>query len=166
VKKGTYEEEFEAEKILAARGSPEERFYLVRWKGEWEENKETWENWRDVTKAQSEVDAFWELREECVDGWRKNKAAWVTGEVRCKACCKDRTTAGTLFRSEKSIRDHHKCNWAKPSGIGTYAEKAVHRKRKKGAHDRAGTVTCEGEALKKAFDFTYLGFGEAQTGKI
>jgi hypothetical protein len=58
VKKGIYEEEFEVEKILDVRGSPEERFYLVRWKGDWKENKETWQNWRDVTKAQSEVDAI------------------------------------------------------------------------------------------------------------
>ena len=40
----------------------------------------------------------------------------------------------------------------------------MHRKRKKEAHDRAGTVTCEGEALEKAFDFTYLGFGASTDG--
>ena len=97
VKGGTYEEGFEVEKILSVRGSPEERSYLVRWKGEWKENKETWQNWRDVTRAQSEVDAFWELQEESVDGWRKNKATWVIGEVRCKTCCKDRIPVGTLF---------------------------------------------------------------------
>ena len=40
VKKGTHEEEFEVKKILDVRGSLEERFYLVRWKGDWKENKE------------------------------------------------------------------------------------------------------------------------------
>ena len=164
VKKGTYEEEFEVEKVLDVRGRPDERFYLVRWKGDWKKDKETWQNWRDVTHAQEEVDAFWELQEESVDGWREDKAAWIPGEVRCKTCCKDRTAAGTLFKSEKSIRDHHKCKWVKPSRTGTCAERAVHRKRKKEAHDRAGTVTCEGEALKKAFDFTYLGFGASTDG--
>ena len=84
MKKGTYKEVFEVEKILDVRGSPEERFYLIRWEGDWKENKETWQNWRDVTKAQSEVDVFWEVQEESVGGWRKNKAAWVTGEVRFK----------------------------------------------------------------------------------
>ena len=155
---------WQIEKVLDVRGRPDERFYLVRWKGDWKKDKETWQNWRDVAKAQEEVDAFWELQEESVDNWRKDKAAWIPGEVRCKTCCKDKTIEGTLFKSEKSIRDHHKCKWVKPSRTGTCAERAVHRKRKKEAHDRAGTVTCEGEALKKALDFTYLGFGASTDG--
>ena len=118
VKKGTYEEEFEVEKILDVRGSPEERFYLVRWKGEWKENKETWQNWRDVTKAQSEVDAFWELQEESVDGWRKNKAAWVTGEVRCKTCCKGRTATERSLRARNHFGTTTSASGSSPQELG------------------------------------------------
>ena len=50
-------------------------------------------------------------------------------------------------RAVKSIRDYHKCKRVKPSRTGTCAERAVHCKGKKEVHDRAGTVTCEGEAL-------------------
>ena len=41
------------------------------------------------------------------------------------------TAAAILFKSEKPIRDHHKCKRVKPSRIGTCAERAVHRKGKR-----------------------------------
>ena len=141
----------------------------MRWKGDWKENKETWQNWRDVTKAQSEVDAFWELQEESVmAGGRTKRRGSQERRSQMQDPLQRQNAAGTLFKSENSNRDHHKCKWVKPSRTRTCAERAVHRKRKKEAHDRARTVTCEGEALKKAFDFTYLGFGArlVQTGII
>ena len=39
----------------------------MRRKWDWKKDTQTWQNWRDVTKAQNEVDAFLELQEESVD---------------------------------------------------------------------------------------------------
>ena len=72
VKKGTYEEEFEVEKILDVRGSPEERFYLVRWKGEWKENKETWQNSRGRDESSK--------RSGCILGTAGGICGWLEEE--------------------------------------------------------------------------------------
>jgi hypothetical protein len=89
------------------RGDPHQRFYRVRWKG-YEEKDDTWQNWRDFEDGGIDaIDAFWETQ----DVFERDKPAWIHGEIRCKNCCKDRTTSGTFFKSEKSLKDHHKCKW-------------------------------------------------------
>ena len=40
---GTFEKEFEVEKLLDVRGTPDERFYLVQWKN-WKSEFNTWQN--------------------------------------------------------------------------------------------------------------------------
>ena len=64
----------------------------------------------------------------------------------------------------KSIKDHHKCRWKKPSRKGTLAEKAVIKKRRVACHDKAGTVQIEGVDLKPAQAFKYLGYKATSDG--
>ena len=82
-----------------------------------------------------------------------------------KNCCKDRTVSGTLFKSEKSLKDHHKCKWKVASRAGTRAERLVISKRKKRAMEARGQILMEGEPLKHAFTFTYLGHDLRADGK-
>ena len=76
-----------------------------------------------------------------------DKPAWIHGEIRCKNCCKDRTVSGTLFKSEKSLKDHHKCKWKVASRAGTRAERLVISKRKKRAMEVRRKVLMEAEPL-------------------
>ena len=158
VKEGTFEQEFEVEKVLDVRGTQEERFYLVQWKN-WKAEFNTWQNWRDLENAMDEIDDFWETT-----SWDRGKPAWIKGEIRCRTCCKDRTTAGKPFKSMKSIEDHHKCKWKRPSRKGTLAEKAVVKNRRIACHDKAGTVQIEGVNLKPAQSFKYLGYKSTADG--
>ena len=59
--------------------------------------------------------------------------------------------SGTLFKSEKSLKYHHKCKCKVASRAGTRAERSVIAKRKKRAMEAR-------ELLKHAFTFTYLGY--------
>ena len=158
VKKHTLDEEHEVEKVLDVRGMADERFYLVKWKG-WKSEFNSWRNWRDLENAMDEIDDFWETTD-----WIRDRPAWIEGEIRCRNCCKDRTTAGKPFKSMKSIKDHHKCRWKKPSRKGTLAEKAVIKKRRVACHDKAGTVQIEGVDLKPAQAFKYLGYKATSDG--
>jgi hypothetical protein len=69
VKEGTFEQEFEVEKVLDVRGTQEERFYLVQWKN-WKAEFNTWQNWRDLENAMDEIDDFWETT-----SWDRGKPA-------------------------------------------------------------------------------------------
>ena len=147
--------------MVDVRGEPHQRFYRVRWKG-YEEKDDTWQNWRDFEEGGIDaIDAFWESQ----DVFERDKPAWIHGEIRCRNCCKDRTVSGTLFKSEKSLKDHHKCKWKTASRAGTRAERLVISKRKKRAMEARGQVLMEGEPLKHAFTFTYLGYDFRADGK-
>ena len=39
----TFEEDYEVDRVLQARGPPEYRFYQVLWKGDWGDKQKTWE---------------------------------------------------------------------------------------------------------------------------
>ena len=82
-------------------------------------------------------------------------------------CCKDRTVSGISFKSEKSLKDHHKCKWKTSSREGTRAERLGISNRKKRAMEARGKVLMEGdhEPLKHAFTFTYLGYDFRADGK-
>ena len=54
VKEGTFEQEFEVEKVPDARGTPHERFYLIQWKNLNSEFN-TWQNWREPENAMDEI---------------------------------------------------------------------------------------------------------------
>jgi hypothetical protein len=149
------------DRVVDVRGDPHQRFYRVRWKG-YEEKDDTWQNWRDLEEGGMDaIDAFWETQ----DVFKRDKPAWIHGEIRCKNCCKDRTVSGTFFKSEKSLKDHHKCKWKVASRAGTRAERLVISKRKKRAMEARGKVLMESEPLKHAFTFTYLGYDFRADGK-
>ena len=50
--RGEYEGEWEVDKILAARGPPEHRFFHVLWKHKWEKDQTTWEPARRPTAGE------------------------------------------------------------------------------------------------------------------
>ena len=134
---------YEIDSVVDVRGQPEQRFYRVRWKG-WAEKHDTWQNWRDFQDGGMEaVDAFWEKCER----FQRDKPAWVEGEIRCKQCT----------REFVDLKRHRNCRWAVASRKGTRAERKVIRKRKAQAQLLRGTVLIEGQPLKNAFQFRYLG---------
>ena len=105
VARGLYVDRWEVDRVVDVRGDPHQRFYRVRWKG-YEEKDDTWQNWRDFEDGGIDaIDAFWETQ----DVFERKHSAWIHGNIRCRNCCKDRTVSGTLFKSEKSLKDHHKC---------------------------------------------------------
>jgi hypothetical protein len=112
--------------------------------------KDEWKNWRDL-EAQDAIDDFWDI-----SGLDKLKPApWDPAEdgLRCTQCFK-------LFKVAGSLKGHHtkkQCKWAVASRKGTKAEKAIRQGKKAAAHKAAGVVLMEGEKLKSAFTFKYLG---------
>ena len=76
---------------------------MLRTETENTEKDDTWQNWRDFEDGGiGAIDAFWETQ----GVFKRDKSAWTHGNIRCKNCCKDRTVSGTLFKSEKSLKDH------------------------------------------------------------
>ena len=106
-----------------------------------------------------EIDDFWEAT-----SWGRGSPAWTKGEIRCRTCCKDRTTADHPFKSMKSLKDHHKCKWKRPSRKGKLAGKAVAKNRRIACHGKAGAVQIEGVDLKPAHSFKYLGYKSTADG--
>ena len=107
------------------------------------------------------IAAFWEKQ----DALKRDKPAWIHGEIRCKNCYKDWAISRTVFKSEKSLKDHHKCKQMVASRAGTRAERLTLSKRKKRAMEARGQVLMEGEPLKHAFVFTHLGDDFRADGK-
>ena len=163
VRKGTREEEYPVEKVLDVRGRPEERFYLVHWKG-YPDSENSWRNWRDMAGCLDLIDEFWEAQTQ----WDRSKNAWINAEVRCELCCKPFATVGAMkshiTKGQRALPGG--CRWWKPSRKGTKAESAVYRDRRKKIHDQAGEVRIEGHKLANAFDFTYLGYVASADGNI
>ena len=89
------------------------------------------------------IGAFWEMQ----DVVERDKPAWIHGKIRCSNCCKDRTVSRTVFKSEKSLKDSHKCKWMTASRVGTKAESLVISERKTRAMEERGKVLMEGEPL-------------------
>jgi hypothetical protein len=77
------EQVFELDKVLDVRGSPDRRFYCVKWKG-WDVADATWMHSRRLEQAQGLVDEYWG------SGVAPDPAAVITvpGELRCPDCNK------------------------------------------------------------------------------
>lgn len=154
---GTTEEEWEVERVLDARGSPQFRFYLVRWAG-WEEAgwSDSWESWRDMLNAAEAVDQFWAGSE-----LSRDSTIEVAGEVRCCWC--NRLYTGEY--AARSLKSHHTrkpnsggCKLKPKSRVGSRAERAVIRKKKEDAQGREKHVWIGDHKLKNIYAFKYLGF--------
>ena len=70
----------ELEKIVDVRGTPEERFYRVRWAG-FGEDDDQWINWRQLD-ALDAIDQFW----EGATSLDRSKTVWLDLEngLRCR----------------------------------------------------------------------------------
>eukprot|EP01052_Picozoa_sp_SAG31_P011092 SAG31_NODE_621_length_13502_cov_18.057002_5_plen_845_part_00 len=182
------EGEYEIEKIVDARGSPErgQRFYLVKLTGYDGDVMEetTWEPAEGIMEtAPDAVDDFWE-RNPQLD---RSEPREVPGEHRCPWCCAPKyktrapTTAekasgkyvagdtvlfgkGSIFETAAGLKRHMARCGSKPrSRAGTRSEKAMDRsKRVKAAKSRA-PVKMEGDGVEEedisfVWEFKYLGF--------
>jgi uncharacterized C2H2 Zn-finger protein len=140
------EEVFEAEQVLDARGSPDRRFYCVKWKGYTET---TWAHRRRLQCAELAIKDFWE------SGVLPDSEAVVeaAGEFRCPDC-------NTWFKRHASLKRHFTigCKLAVASRKGTRAEKAVAKARQMAIQSLAGTVMMGDKRLLNVFTFKYLGF--------
>jgi hypothetical protein len=147
-------QEFEVEAVVDTRGPPQHRFYLVRWKGDWGDQQETWEPWRHLTHCGDQVDNFW-----VQSGLYKEAYIRAPGEHRCTFCAKN-FASGERYLKSHLTKSSSKggCDCKPRSLIGTAAEKAVFRNKQAIAQASAEKVVLEGQELKSTFCFKYLGF--------
>ena len=76
-----FEEEFEVDQIVEARGLPGRRFYLTEWVG-YPKDEATWEPERHFDGDRSPVDDFWKAHPEL----DPKETIEVEGEHRCCWC--------------------------------------------------------------------------------
>ena len=144
-----YEEAYEVERVLEARGSPDRRFYRVKWKG-WAEEEGSWLHERELQDARQCVEEFWKraqaLRTDCIS---------VPGEIRCADC-------NQAFKREQDLKSHGTCTRGCPglpaSRTGSRTERAVQKSKQVAIQAAAGTVMMGEERLENVFNFDYLGF--------
>ena len=148
-------EDYEIEFIHDARGPPDDRFYLVRWKG-WGAEHDQWRNWRQCMGAMEAVDEFW-------DGCSFNKqdTIWLDSEEgrRCKQCYR-------LFSRPQDLKCHHtkkQCEWAKVKRTGR-AVRAARRAKAAAELEQLGCMMLDGTALRNVYNFKYLGGGITADG--
>jgi hypothetical protein len=145
-----YEEEYEIEEVLDARGAPEQRFYYVKWLG-WGAEHGSWKHWRELDKAQEVVDRFWDTGP--LPAALRACTIVVAGENRCPLC-------NQQHKREQDLKAHHTrgCPRKEASRVGTRAETAVRKQKQVEAQEAAGTVMMGAARLKNVFNFKYLGF--------
>jgi hypothetical protein len=145
-----FEQVFEIEEVLDARGSPEQRFYFVKWKG-WDVADGSWKHCRELDNAQEVVDQFWKSGH--LPAAARLRTIVVDGENRCPDC--NRT-----FKRAQDLKSHRTkgCPRREASRAGSKTEKAVQKMKQVAVQDAAGSVVMEGKRLKNVFNFSYLGF--------
>jgi hypothetical protein len=141
------EQEFVLEKVLDARGSPDRRFYRVKWEG-FPEAEATWMHRRRLGAAQGIVQDYWA-------GVAQDTGDTITGagEHRCSDC-------NGQYKRERDLKSHctKGCALAVASRVGSRAEKAVAKGRQVVLQDAAGVVMMGSRRLQNVFNFKYLGF--------
>ena len=144
----TFEEEFNVECVLDARGPPEHRFYSVCWEGVWEEGKVGWEPWTILRNSSTAIDEFFEHSD-----WSVGDSIEVVGEARCVWC-------NRFYKSSASLKAHHTrgCDCKPGTRVGSKAEKAIIRSKKVKAQEALEPVQLDGTPLNNVFNFKYLGF--------
>jgi hypothetical protein len=142
------EAEFEVEQVIDARGSPDRRFYCVKWKG-YPVEEATWAHRRRLQSSALAIKEFWE------SGVLPDSEAVIetAGEFRCPDCNK-------RYRLEATLKGHFTrgCALAVASRVGTRAEKAVATGRQVAIQALAGVVLMGDRRLLNVFTFKYLGF--------
>ena len=143
-----YEEVYEVEEVTETRGSPDRRFYFVKWKG-WPLEQGSWLHQRELQGAMDRVDDFWEK-----SSVPRSSTVSVAGEIRCADC-------NQQFSREQDRKSHwtRGCPGAVASRAGSRTEKAVQKQKQVEVQAGAGTVTMGEEKLENVFNFGYLGFG-------
>ena len=149
-------EEYEVNRFLEARGSPEHRFYLVSWKGH-PNSENSWILALWAEGAQKLVDQFWNNRGLCQETAGIPEAPWTDGEgkqklARCFWCCR-------FYAREQDLKGHltKGCKCKPGSRTGSASEKALIKEKIKGLQKDVGKVYCEEHLLKNVYHFCYLG---------
>ena len=137
----------------------------MRWEG-YEEKDDTWQTSGRIggtskKGSTSDIEDFWETQTT----FERDNPAWIAGDIHCRNCCKDKATAGTYPKSEKSLKDHHKSKWEVASRTGTRAKRLVTTKRKEEAMIVRGQVLMEVEPLLHAITFCYLDHNSRADGQ-
>ena len=143
-----FEEEYEVDQIVEARGLPGRRFYLTEWVG-YPKDEATWEPERHFDGDRSPVDDFWKAHPEL----DPKENIEVEGEHRCCWCNRN-------FKLASGLKGHHtKGCRSKPQTLQKRAKtaKAVRRSKLKKKQAEEEAVTLFESRLKNVFEFKYLG---------
>jgi hypothetical protein len=153
--------EYEVEKVLAARGPVEHRFYLLKYKGYGPDyNKWSPDHWCScsdkITEFCSEIGvAVEDTMPEGPNSLQGEKHDYC---YRCVWCNNFYKTSGALKgHQSRKVSDPLGCKHKPKSKTGTLAEKAVKRLRRKEAQMHFDHVCMEGTELENVLCFTYLG---------
>ena len=143
-----FQEAYFVERILDVRGSPEHRFFFVKWKG-WGAEDGSWKHSWDLRQAEEAIKDFWKssgLDPGCT-------IPEQPGLNRCPCCNKE-------FKRPQDVKAHatRGCPWAEASRVGTRAEKAVKKAKQVKAQEAAGVVMLQDQRLENVFNFGYRGF--------
>jgi hypothetical protein len=157
------EKEWPVERVIEARGTAEQRFYFVQWKGDWEPcKKRTWipASWCTCKALLAE---FWERKGLCPDTDALPEAPnpmldKTQGFVNRCACCNQ------FFKREQDVKTHQSknkqhggCKMPPLNRSGTLAETALKRLRRKQAQEKFDHVVVEGAIIENVLGFTYVG---------
>jgi hypothetical protein len=153
--------EYEVEKVLAARGPVEHRFYLLKYKGYGPEHNE-WspDQW---CSCSNKITEFCREIGVAVEDMMPEGPNPLQGEkqghcYRCIWCNNFYKTSGALKgHHSRKVSDPLGCKNKPKSKSGTLAEKAVKRLRRKEAQKHFDHVCMEGTKLENVLCFTYLG---------
>ena len=142
-----FEETYEIDRVLDARGTEDKRFYLVKWKG-WDVSEASWLHSRELQDAQKCVDVFWKIK-----GLPTSSVLNPQSEIRCEDCNK-------LFKREQDLKRHGTvgCPWKEASRVGSKAETTVQKSKQAAIQVTAGVVMMGEKRLENVFNFDYLGF--------
>ena len=121
------------ERIVDARGRPDNRFYKVHWRG-YSPEADTWQHQSDVLNAPDAVDDYWAASEH-----DRSMPIWPAGVFTCEDCCK-------TYKRLQDLKGHHtkgNCEFKCASRMGTRAHLLAKRKRKAAAQLAAGSPMVE-----------------------
>ena len=149
------------EKVLAARGPAEHRFYLLKYKGYGpEHNKWSPDQW---CTCSAKITEFCRENGVAVEDMMPEGPNPLLGKkqgycYRCIWCNNFYKTSGALKgHHSRKVSDPLGCKCKPKSKSGTLSEKAVKRLRRKEAQKNFGHVCMEGTELENVLYFTYLG---------
>ena len=153
--------EYEVEKVLAARGPAEHRFYLLKYKGYGpEHNKWSPDQW---CSCSAKITEFCRENGVAVEDMMPEGPNPLLGKKQghCYRCI----WCNNFYKTSAALKGHHSrkaldplgCRCKPKSKSGTLSEKAVKRLRRKEAQKNFDHVCMEGTELENVLCFTYLG---------